>query len=440
MYSGCTPPQEVLQTMRLGITIVANILLVGGCLTSPYLAAQEPQRTLIRDVTVIDGTGSAGRRGLDVVLSGALIESIQPTTADSSFVGRTISGSGRFLIPGIVDAHVHLSGATRAEVQPLLAWIVQGGVTSVRDMAGDARDLAGIQRALISGELTGPSLYYSALLAGPAFMSDPRLAAATVGYLAGEAPYMIPFTHETDLVQAMAMAKGTGATGIKLYAALDASLVRAATQEAHKIGLQVWAHSAVFPAKPVAILDAGVSGVSHAAYVIWEAEPESSDFGKRGQGNFAGVSASGAEMDRVIAAMVRNATVLDPTLLVLRGADAGDAIPLSLAWSAEFTRRAHEAGVTIAAGSDGVGEPLAGALPAVHDELTLMVDLVGMTPLQALTAGTLGGARAIGNEARSGSIQPGKAADLVLLSADPSVDIRNTRRIVHVIKGGRVVR
>lgn len=81
-----------------------------------------------------------------------------------------------------------LSGATRQEVQALLQWAIEGGVTSVRDMAGDARTLAGVKQALISGELVGPSLYYSALMAGPAFMSDPRLAAATVGYEDGESP------------------------------------------------------------------------------------------------------------------------------------------------------------------------------------------------------------------------------------------------------------
>ena len=425
---------------RIGLLGGAFTFLVCVLLVPLSLGAQAGERILIRDVTVIDGTGTAGRGGLDVLINGGVIESVQATSSDTLFDGRVINATGRYLIPGIVDSHTHLSGATRAEVQILLKWIVQGGVTSIRDMAGDARDLAGIKRALILGELTGPSIYYSALMAGPAFMSDPRLAEATAGYEQGESPYMVPLTAETDLVRAMAMAKGTGASGVKLYAALDASLVRAATEEAHRVGLQVWAHSAIFPAKPVEILDAGVDGVSHAPYVIWEAEPVSDDFGKRGRGDFARVSASGDEMDRVIDAMVRNGTVLDPTLLIFQRNDAEDGTPLRLGWGAEFTRRAHAAGVTIAAGTDVVGEPLAGELPAVHDEMAVLVDVVGLTPLQALTAGTLAGARAIGIEETVGSIGPGKAADLVLLSADPSVDIRNTRKIVHVIQGGRLVR
>lgn len=417
------------------------LTILGCCVTLPTRAdSQADQKTLIRNVTVIDGTGTPGKSGLDVVINNGTVESIRPTSPDTAFNGRVINGAGRFLIPGIIDAHVHLTPSTRAEIRDLLKWLVEGGVTSVRDMAGDARELAGIKRDLITGELTGPSIYYVGLMAGPAFMSDPRLLAATKGYKDGEAPYMIRLTAKTDLVRAMAMIKGTGATAVKLYAALDASLVRAATDEAHRIGLKVWAHSAVFPAKPVEILDAGVDAVSHAAYVIWDAEPASDDFTKRMRGDFGRVSASGPEMDRVVQAMVRNGTVLDPTLLVTQRYDNQDGSKVRTTWSGEFTRRAHAAGVPIAAGTDGVGRPLAGNLPAVHDELSLLVEAAGLSPLEALTAGTLAGARAIGVEDRVGSIQVGKVADLLLLSSDPSKDIRNTRAIVHVIQGGRLVR
>lgn len=426
--------------MTLGTKGAAFVLVAASVLAAPSLRAQEDVDLLIRNVTVIDGTGSAGRPGMDVLIRGGLIASVEATSADTTFDGRVVDGSGRFLIPGIIDAHVHLSTTRHEDVEPLLNWIVQGGVTTVRDMAGDARALAGMQRAVLLRELMGPSIYYSALMAGPAFMSDPRLLAATVGYDDGQAPYMVALTEETDLDLAMAMARGAGATGIKLYAALDASLVRAATEAAHRAGLEVWAHSAIFPAKPTEILDAGVDGVSHAPYVIWEAAPRSDDFTQRGRGDFAGVPPSGEHMDQVIGAMLRNGTVLDATLLVWKLNDERNGTPLRLGWAAEFTRRAHDAGVPIAAGTDGVGRPLAGELPAVHEEMAVLVDEAGLTPLQALVAGTMGSARAIGIEERVGSIQPGKVADLVLLAADPTMDIRNTRRIVHVIKQGRIVR
>jgi imidazolonepropionase-like amidohydrolase len=420
-------------------TLVALSLLAVG--PAQAVSQEPPPDLLIRNVTVVDGTGRPARPGLDVLVRGGAIHSVSPTTDGIDFDGRTLDGSGRFLIPGLVDAHVHVAGSARPEVAALLRWALEGGVTSVRDMAGDARDLAGIDQALARGEMTGPRLYYSALMAGEPFLSDPRLQDATVGYAPGTAPYMIPVTRETDFVRAVAMAKGTGATGLKLYAALDAETVAEVTAEAHRQGLRVWAHSAVFPAKPVEILDAGVDGVSHAPYVIWEAEPPTTDFTLRSRGDFARVSPDGPEMAEVVAAMVRNGIVLDPTLHVFsRTRDDDPTAEARLAWGARFTRRAREAGVTIAAGTDGLGDPLAGALPNVHDELRLLVDRAGFTPLQALRAGTLGGAEAIGASAGLGSVEVGKSADLVLLAGDPTQDISNTRTLVHVIQGGRVVR
>lgn len=395
---------------------------------------------LIRNVTVIDGTGAGPNPGMDVTLQGGTIASIKPHEEEVTFEGRIIEAKGQFLIPGIIDAHTHLSGSNRRANEVLFRWILEGGVTSVRDMAGDARDMAGIQRALISGELTGPSVYYSALMAGPEFMEDPRLVAATKGYPLGESPYMIPLTSETDLVRTVAMAKGTGATGVKLYAALSAELVEAATAEAHRMGMRVWGHSAIFPAKPVEISNAGVDGVSHAPYVIWEGAPPTADFTLRAKGDFKNIPADGPDMDRVIEAMVRNGTLLDPTLFYFSRGTNDPLARQRLAWGATFTERAHQAGVTIVAGTDDVGRPLAGALPNIHSEMEVLVELAGLSPLEALTAGTLAGAMAIGNQDTVGSIEPGKVADLVLLSADPSRDIRNTRAIVRVIQGGELVR
>lgn len=407
---------------------------------SPSLAQQEEDGALlIRNATVVDGTGAEPRPGMEVEVRDGLIAAVRPSTTDP-FDGRVLDARGGFLIPGLIDAHVHLSGREWEESREELEWLVQGGVTTVRDMAGDARQLAGLQQALLTGELTGPALYYSALLAGPPFMSDPRLEAATVGYAQGTSPYMIPVTPETDVAEALARARGTGATGVKLYAALDPETVRTVTAEAHRHGLQVWAHSAIFPARPVEILDAGVDGISHAPYVIWDAEPPTPDFTLRARGDFARIPADGEEMGRVIDALLRNGTVLDPTLFVFHRLAESDSTGLRLRWAADFTRRAQRAGVPIAAGTDGAGAPLAGELPNVHTEMALLVEWAGLTPSQALTAGTLGGALALGMADRLGTVEVGKVADLVLLAEDPTRDIQNTRTLVHVIRGGRVIR
>jgi predicted amidohydrolase YtcJ len=91
-------------------------------------------------------------------------------------------------------------------------------------------------------------------------------------------------------------------------------------------------------------------------------------------------------------------------------------------------------------GLQGWSGALAGDLPRVHSELQLLLSLAGFTPMQAITAGTLNGAKAIGIDDRVGSIEVGKRADLLLLRSDPTEDIGNTRKIEHVFLGGRLVR
>ena len=107
------------------------------------------------------------------------------------------------------------------------------------------------------------------------------------------------------------------------------------------------------------------------------------------------------------------------------------------AWSAGATHEAWTAGVPITAGTDSIGVDEPGTLPNIHEELRLLVEQAGLTPMAAITAATRNGARAIGIEATRGTIAVGKAADLVVLSADPTADIRHTRDIVWVFQGGR---
>lgn len=113
-----------------------------------------------------------------------------------------------------------------AHYRPHLAALLRGGVIAVRDMAGDDR-----LRGYLAGEaypdaLPSPDIFYVALMAGPSFFAEDRRAqAASVGESLGHAPWMQAIDHATDLPLAVAEAKGTGATALKLYANLPADLV-----------------------------------------------------------------------------------------------------------------------------------------------------------------------------------------------------------------------
>ncbi len=113
-------------------------------------------------------------------------------------------------------------------------------------------------------------------------------------------------------------------------------------------------------------------------------------------------------------------------------------------WRYAVAKLAHQRGVLIDAGTDDAGFPYGkngpelDQLPSVHQEMALLVGHCGFTPLQAIEAATEVGAAALGQSAQRGTVTPGKLADLVVLDADPSRDIRNTTKIDFVVKHGRV--
>ncbi|HEX5475825.1 MAG TPA: amidohydrolase family protein [Vicinamibacterales bacterium] len=398
--------------------------------------AGTPASLVIRNVTVVDG----GRATLSssLVIRGGTIAAVVPA-AGTPAATLTLDGTGLFAIPGLIDAHVHLSGGTWTEAVEQLRRAVDGGVTTVFDLAGDTRVTGHLARASITGEIVAPSIYYCALMAGPAFFTDPRVLDASVGFAPGEAPWAQAVTSDTDMIQAVAAARGSGASAIKIYAALDSAAAHRITEEAHRQHLRVFAHATVFPARPSDLVDAGVDMLAHAAYLVWEGSPARTDYKARARGDFAHVPADGPVIGHLLESMRTRGVALNPTLWIFTDGMPKEAITDErIAWMDAVTKRAAAIGIPIVAGTDElIGDRQ--RLPTLHRELELLVSGAGLTPAQALTAATRAAARAMGVDRVRGSLAAGHAADIVLLAANPLDDIRNTRRIRDVIKDGRLV-
>ena len=428
------------------------VLLVLLACAAPAAATTAP--LILAHATVIDGTGAPAAPDRTVVVSDGRIQAVYPS--DSRPVpmdARVEDLHGRFLIPGLIDAHVHITDVEPdiAHYQPFLRALLLGGVTSVRDMAGDDRLLAYLARQANSDTFASPDIFYAALLSGPSFFAeDTRAQAASDGMTPGDAPWMQAITPTSNIPLAVAEARGTGATGIKIYANLPASLVQAIAAEAHRQGLQVWTHATIFPARPSDAVNAGADTISHSPYLIWQAAAQMpSDYGVRAKGDFTHIRPDAAPILALFDAMKRHGTILDATLSVFRREathDPGDVGSGILPWSYAVTTLAHQHGIPIDAGSDSSGLPSGaqgpdlGASPTVHEEMALLVEHCGFTPIQAIQAATQISAMAAGQGANRGTIAPGKRADMVVLTADPTQAIRNTQKIAFVIKDGRIYR
>jgi imidazolonepropionase-like amidohydrolase len=397
------------------------LLLSSLCCSLPAFA-QEDSSLALTHVTVIDCTGARARPNSTVVVAQGHITAVGPSDAIKIPAGaRVVDATGKFLIPGLWDMHGHLTDATE-DAFPLL---ITNGVTGVRDMGGDLAQLDRWRSEIDSGLRVGPHI----IRAGP-FVDGPkegvtnRLTVRT----AEEARWAVH-----DL-------KAKGVDFIKVHNALPPEAFFALMDEADKEHIPV----AVHLPKNVSSAEASDAGVASLEHV--ETLTENALWRK---GATAKTIEQGLEEilgpigQDLFQRFVKNGTWYVPTLVayergfVLWSNDPESAKPrLDIhEKNIEVARMMHKAGVDIMAGSDFSDWAL---VPGVdlHNELALLVE-AGLTPMEALQAATLNPARFLGKTDTYGTIQAGRAADLVLLDMNPLEDISHTRKIHAVVLGGK---
>jgi imidazolonepropionase-like amidohydrolase len=425
------------------------LLVLMWCCAGTASAAEYLELTGLQ---LIDGTGAPVRSVERLVARDGVIVALDTDgavpAAEAGDRWLRIDLRGAWVMPGLIDTHVHVARFhdAHAQAERILRAAVQGGVTGVRDLAGDARALAEIERATSVGEWVGPELRHAALFGGPDIFREGPTAMMSEGRTPGTAPWALAITDVTDLRQAVAEARGTGAAHIKLYGDLDARQVRRIAAEAKRQGVATVAHATVFPAGPGDLVEAGVGTLSHAPYLVWEGVDDiPADYRMRTKGPWRSVAPDHPRLMALYRHMAEQGTFLDATLYVYRAmkhyspqvqADWADE---AFTWAAQATRLAHRAGVRVTTGTDWFEPGEDGGLPHTHEELALLVDEAGFTPMEAIVAATRNGAAAMGMEQQLGTVQTGRLADLLVLDADPLADIRNTTRIRFTVRRGVVV-
>jgi imidazolonepropionase-like amidohydrolase len=446
----------------------------GGSSVRPPEPKPIPSSIAIVGATLWDGTGRGPVRnavtlvrGERILCAGAAGECPVPKNA------RVIDARGQYLIPGLIDSHVHLLFLTRGsageELGRDLRDLLAQGVTTLRDMGTDPAALLARVRALPAA----PRVHAMQLVAGRRFFFNGFQGVRTArGTIYRQPPAIamqqlgwrpLQFNPGEDPEAIVAEAREAGAMGLKLYAHLDSVSVRLLTEAAHRARMPVWGHAWVQPASVMEQATAGMDGVVHAAGLAGELfTVEDRDTLLRDgdlQAATAEVATVGAALDpRVLAAldtMARRGVVFEPTLDAVRHSVASydaklrhipslqeEYVRSASRFGMEVARQAVKRGVRISAGSDHVSYGPVAERATLFGELQLLVDSLDMSPTAALLAATRDAARAIGGEPgrQIGTIQKGRYADLVLLSRNPLEDIANLEQVDWVMIGGKIWR
>lgn len=405
---------------------------------------------LFRGVRLYDADGRRFLENQYVLVSDGKVAGVGSQSFKAPPGTRVIDGAGKTLVPGLWDAHMHISDDFTT-----LSELAQG-ITSFRNPGGHSELALSQRKRIADGELLAPEGFTSVII-------DRK------GPLAAQIATTV--SNEAETIAAVRKIKADGLAGVKFYTSMDPKWVTAGAAEAERLGLHVHGH---IPAtmRPLDAVRAGYDEITHINFVIMQAMPQEIVNTSNGENRWVGPGKFGKDVDldaepmkSFIAELARRKTVVDPTLVVFEAMFAQDAGKIAPAYvpfvgtlpaaserqfksggyplpegytRADFTKsfekmvelvgRLHKAGVPIVAGTDWSGIE-------IIRELELYVK-AGLSPADALATATIVPAQVVGADKRTGSIAVGKEADLVLVDGDVSKDIGALRRVDMVVSNG----
>ena len=427
---------------------VATLLFSGG----PVRA----ESVVIEHVTLIDGT-HAPQADMTVAVDGERIATVTPAALAHGLNGRRIDGRGKYLIPGLMDVHIHLRGGfepgptpdseplppNRQEGVEALASFLYAGVTTVVDVGNRPEHILPLRSDERSGRILSPRIFATGnLITYPGSHGD-RIAVRISDFekdkelldqhIAQQQPDILKLTLEEE---------GWGSR--PMIPLMPVELLSKIIRYYNLHGIRTTVHVS----SELRALEAIYAGSDTLAHPVIQG-PVSESFVKLMAAKktpFASTLTIGDNYNR----LVDHPEYLDQPLYVA-SFSAAERAQLKTqtraewktrSWTAwmkvmnpiaqENVRKIHAAGGVVACGTD------ASSGAATHRELELLA-AAGIPPLDVIRIATYNSAVFLGKADQLGSIDAGKLADLVLLSKDPAADINNAKSIVFVMKGGRMI-
>jgi imidazolonepropionase-like amidohydrolase len=397
--------------------VFAARAVVSGLLVLAALPLAVPAQDLaLTNANVVDVVSGRIQEGVTILVVAGRIERVGETASLPAGT-RVIDLAGRYVAPGLMDAHVHISSLDHARRA------LESGITTARSMGTAHYADVGIARLASTGNVQAPEIipagYHVRPSAAEAFFLDhPDLARFLGGRMKGEEALRAMVRAQVARGVAFIKTNATERAGlpdtdprVQLYSEAE---LRAIVQQAVSAGIPVAAHAHGDAGARAAVL-AGVRSIEHGTYL----SPET------------------------LRLMAERGTFVVPTIAIVRdltlpGGDYDDPVLMvrgrhMLPRVIEMTRSARELGVRIVAATDtGYGPE---STTRISHELEELVN-TGMSPLDALRAATTISADLFGIASRTGRIQSGFEADLIVLERNPLEDIRTVHDILIVINNG----
>jgi len=384
------------------VRVVVAVILAAACVrATPASSAQDSPRTAIRASRLVDPVGATTQRDVVVLVEGSRIADVVPGARYQPRANdRVIDLGDATLLPGLMDAHVHLT--IGGPIKQNAGATLRAGFTTVADLGAVSQRVLRVRDSITAGLLEGPRVLAAGLWIG---VKGGVCEFTGIGVAGGPEAFRARTRENLSAGADLIKVCVTGWPGVAMAhpdsAELSPAALSAMVEEAHRGGRRVVAHALSREGVRRA-LDAGVDGLVHAAY-----------------------------LDDSLAARMRQRNVwLVPTLASLTAGDTS-AVARGLV---DGVRRAHEAGVTLVYGTDG------GVLPhGQNAREAAALAAAGIPPADVLRAMTVNAARALGLADSVGAVQRGMVADLVAVPGDPLADLAVLTRPGFVMARGRVV-
>lgn len=451
--------RRVYALLLCGLWQTASLYSVSAAPPAEQGRDPAPRTVVIHDVSVLDWSTGGWKTGQSILIQGERIAAIAPPGELPAVppAAEVVSGTGKYVIPGLIDAHVHLvhridfGHATGDEILPLF---LAAGVTGVRDTGDEIVAETVVSHYADSHPAMCPRVFLcSGLLDGdPVIHKD-------VG---------IPIRDPEQVPKILADMAAWNVTTVKIYAGSRRPVGRRIIEAAHEHGKFVTAHLSRYPAQEA--IEDGVDGLEHITTVFDFMLPEPQRYQRDQRIKLDFKSPLAAQLVQLLA---EKKVWVDPTLIVFRNmlllsddpayhAHPDNArVPRRIrrhwddyrgtqrhkpetqaARRQEFQKYLelvgvlHRGGVRLLIGTD-TAEPYCPPGLSLHQEMEMYREC-GIPPLEILRMATRNNAAAVRRERDLGSVEAGKIADLVILEADPLIDIRHTRKVWRVVRSGYV--